>query len=105
MAEQRARFSVGQLVHHRRFGYRGVILDVDASFSLSEDWYEHMARSRPPRDRPWYQVLVHDADHTTYVAERNLEPDESGAPIRHPLLEEYFTGFEDGRYSRGQLVN
>jgi heat shock protein HspQ len=105
MAEQRARFSVGQLVHHRRFGYRGVILDVDASFSLSEDWYEHMARSRPPRDRPWYQVLVHDADHTTYVAERNLEPDESGAPIRHPLLEEYFTGFEDGRYSRGQPVN
>jgi heat shock protein HspQ len=105
MAEQRARFSVGQLVHHRRFGYRGVILDVDASFSLSEDWYEHMARSRPPKDRPWYQVLVHDADHTTYVAERNLEPDESGAPIRHPLLEEYFTGFEDGRYSRGQLVN
>jgi heat shock protein HspQ len=105
MAEQRARFSVGQLVHHRRFGYRGVILDVDASFSLSEDWYEHMARSRPPKDRPWYQVLVHDADHTTYVAERNLEPDESGAPIRHPLLEEYFTGFEDGRYSRGQPVN
>ena len=23
---------------------------------------------------PWYHVLVHGADHTTYVAERNLEP-------------------------------
>lgn len=91
---------MGQLVHHLRFGYRGVVVDVDADFQLSEEWYRQMARSRPPRDRPWYHVLVDEAEHVTYVAERNLEPDPSGQPIRHPLLDDYFSGFDGGRYRR-----
>ena len=95
-----ARFAVGQLVHHIRFDYRGVIFDVDAIYQGSEEWYEQMARSRPPRDRPWYHVLVHGAQHTTYVAERNLEPDASDAPVRNPLVEHFFDAFEDGRYRR-----
>jgi heat shock protein HspQ len=98
----RARFSVGQLIRHRLFAYRGVIFDVDASFQLSDEWYEAVARSRPPKDRPWYHVLVDGSDSTTYVAERNLEADSGGAPIQHPLLEEYFTRFENGRYLREQ---
>jgi len=94
----RARFAVGELVHHRRFDYRGVVFDVDPVFSGTDEWYARMARSRPPRDRPWYHVLPHGARHTTYVAERNLESDPSGEPIAHPLLDELFAGFEDGRY-------
>jgi heat shock protein HspQ len=39
-------------VSHRLFGYRGVVFDVDPEFHLSEEWYEQMARSRPPKDRP-----------------------------------------------------
>ncbi len=97
-ATARARFRVGQPVHHRLFDYRGVIFDVDATFGASEDWYEAMARSRPPKDKPWYHVLVHDSEHTTYVAERNLEPDLTGAPIAHSLVEHFFTGFESGLY-------
>lgn len=100
-----ARFSVGELVRHRLFRYRGVVVDVDATFQLSEAWYEAMARSRPPKDRPWYHVLVHGAEHSTYVAERNLDADDSGEPVRHPALEEIFTGFEDGRYQRDVTVN
>jgi heat shock protein HspQ len=93
-----AHFAIGQLVHHRRFDYRGVIFDVDATFQGTEEWYEEMAQSRPPKDRPWYHVLVHDAQHTTYVAERNLEPDASQAPVRHPLLEHLFDEFSEGHY-------
>lgn len=93
-------FNVGDLVQHRKFGYRGVVFDVDPDFQLSEEWYEAVARSRPPKDQPWYHVLVHDAGHTTYVAERHLEADASGAPIEHPLLDSLFTGFRDGRYQR-----
>lgn len=93
-----ARFTIGQLIQHRVFGYRGVVVDVDATFQLSDDWYESMAKSRPPRERPWYHVLVDDADHMTYVAERNLEADETGEPIDHPALEEFFDEFADGRY-------
>ena len=101
MSEERAGFHVGQLVHHLRFGYRGVVFDVDPSFQGSEEWYESVARSRPPKDAPWYHVLPDGASHTTYVAERNLEADPSGTPIRHPLIDAFFERFENGRYQRG----
>ena len=94
----RTRFSVGQLVHHRLFDYRGVIVDVDETFQGTEEWYETVARSRPPKDRPWYHVLVSGSQQVTYVAERHLEADESGEPVRHPLLGEFFERFADGRY-------
>ena len=97
---ERARFRVGQLVHHKLFGYRGVVFDVDPSFAGSDDWYETMAMSRPPKDRPWYHVLVHGAVHTTYVAERNLEPDLSGVAIVHPALDQLFSAFQNGVYVR-----
>jgi heat shock protein HspQ len=102
---ERARFDVGALVHHARFDYRGVVVDVDATFQGTEEWYEQVARSRPPKDAPWYHVLPHDATHTTYVAERHLEPDPSGAPIHHPLLGEFFDEFRDGRYVRKHTFN
>ena len=98
MPDSRAKFSVGELVHHHLFDYRGVIFDVDAEFQGSEEWYAQMARSKPPRDEPWYHVLVHNATHTTYVAERNLEIDPTEDPIRHPLVEDLFDGFENGHY-------
>ena len=100
-----AQFGVGQLVHHRLFDYRGVVYDVDPQFRGSEEWYETMARSRPPKDEPWYHVLVHDATHTTYVAERNLEPDESDAPIRHPLIDDYFEGMSGHGYRPARRIN
>ena len=74
MSDREARFQVGLLVRHKLFDYRGVVFDADATFQASEEWYETMARSRPPKDEPWYHVLVHDAEHTTYVAERNPRP-------------------------------
>ncbi len=100
-----AKFDIGQVVHHLRFDYRGVVIDVDASYQGTEEWYHEVARSKPPRDRPWYHVLVHDADHATYVAERHLELDESGLPIEHPLLGKHFDTFEDGRYRRERSLN
>jgi heat shock protein HspQ len=104
LTELQAKFHIGQLVHHRLFDYRGLIVDVDPMFQGSDAWYEQVARSRPPKDRPWYRVLVDGTGDETYVAERNLEPDAAGEPIRHPRLEELFSGLEDGRYlprSRG----
>ncbi len=98
----RPRFGIGELVHHRKFGYRGVIVDVDPVFQGTEAWYEAVARSRPPKNRPWYHVLVHDATHSTYVAERHLETDTEGGQINHPALGEFFDAFVDGRYVRNQ---
>ena len=99
-----AKFAPGELIHHVRFDYRGVVYDVDAVFSGTDEWYEQVARSKPPKDAPWYHVLVDGATHTTYVAERNLEPAARHDPVRHPLLDALFERFEDGSYRlRGQV--
>lgn len=100
-----ARFSVGELIHHRLFDYRGVIYDVDPQFMLSEDWYMHVAKSRPPKDQPWYRVLVHNGTQETYVAEQNLEPDNTGEPVNHPLTHELFGSFDAGRYTSRERKN
>jgi len=99
------KFFVGQIVHHMKFDYRGVIFDVDATFEGTDEWYDQVARSCPPKDRPWYHVLVHGARHTTYVAERHLEADPSAEPIEHSLVGELFSGMEDGRYLPRRGVN
>ncbi len=98
LPEHQASFTVGQIVHHRLFDYRGVVIDVDPFFRGAEDWYRKSVRSRPPKDRPWYHVLVDGAEQQTYVAERNLEPDRSGAPVNHPDVELHFEGWESGGY-------
>ena len=67
------KFSIGKIIHHLRFDYRGVIIDVDADFQGSEEWYREMAKSKPPRNKPWYHVLVDKSNTMTYVAEQNLE--------------------------------
>ena len=92
------KFYEGQIVRHGLFAYRGVVLAIDPKFSLSEEWYQYMARTRPPKDEPWYHVIVNESEHTTYVAERNLECDESGIGIEHPLPVKYFVNFVNGRY-------
>ena len=93
-----AKFSVGQLIHHRLFGYRGVIADIHPVFQGTDEWYEQVARSRPPTDEPWYRVLPHGATHETYVAECNLEPDIEGGPILHPMVAVLFGDLRDGVY-------
>lgn len=100
-----AKFDVGQLIHHRLFDYRGAVFDIDAEYRGSEEWYELVARTRPPRDQPWYHVLVHGSHETTYVAERNLERDKTGEAVEHPLIDQIFQGLEDGRYVARLNVN
>lgn len=105
MATPRARFHVGQLVRHALFDYRGVVVDVDPDFQLSEAWYQEVARSRPPKDQPWYHVLRHGTDVVTYVAERNLADEPDPRPIAHPLVDHYFSDFRESRYVTEQSLN
>lgn len=98
MTELQAKFGVGQLIFHRLFDYRGVVVDVDPEFEGTEEWYESVAQSRPPKDRPWYHVLVHDSEHATYVAERNLEPYEGDEAVDNPEIVSHFAGFKNGHY-------
>lgn len=92
------RYAIGQIIHHRRHDYRGVIVEADGNCLANDEWY-HQNRTQPTRNQPWYHVLV-DGGNETYVAEENLELDASGEKIEHPLVDKVFPTFYSGRYYR-----
>jgi len=93
-----SQFFVGQIIKHLKVGYRGVIFSVDAEFGLSDEWYEKVARSRPPKDQPWYHVMVDGGTHTTYVAQRHLAASDDLSQIDHPALGQAFSQFNGSSY-------
>ena len=100
-----AKFQIGQIVHHKLFDYTVVIFYIDPIYQGSEEWYEQIAQSRPAKNKPWYHVLVHAADHTTYVAEQNLDLEEHPKSIQHPLINSLFTKFDGSQYHLKSRAN
>jgi len=96
-----ARFQIGQVVRHRLYPFRGVIFDVDPTFSNTEGWYASIPRDvRPAKDQPYYHLLAENADteYIAYVSEQNLVADGSDEPLRHPQVPELFEDLRDGVY-------
>ena len=103
MAVITAKFSIGDIVKHKHFDFRGVIYDVDFEFSNSEEWYESIPEDvRPRKNQPFYHLLAENNEITyeAYVSEQNLAKDDSDTPIKHPLIEEIFTGKKGSGYFR-----
>ena len=101
MAVNIAKFSIGDVVKHKHFDFRGVIYDVDFEFNNSEDWYQSIPKDvRPKKDQPFYHLLAENNEITyeAYVSEQNLISDDSDEPIKHPLIEEIFTGKKGSSY-------
>lgn len=96
-------FQIGQRVRHRRYGYRGVVVDFDVSCHADPEWYQANA-TQPDTNQPWYHVLVHDSTGNTYVAQENLLPDEDDQAVTHPLIEEFFTSYTHGVYQRNDTL-
>lgn len=99
---RQAKFSIGDVVRHRLFPFRGIIFDVDPEFANTEEWYAAIpAEVRPRRDQPFYHLLAQNAEteYVAYVSEQNLLPDDSGEPVRHPQINDYFDVGPDGRYA------
>ena len=92
-------FAPGQLVRHRRYNYRGVVVACDLTCQAADDWYLSN-RTQPERSQPWYHVLVHGTHQITYAAQTSLEEDDSGEQIVHPLVPHLFSSFENGQYAR-----
>ena len=99
MRESRPRYSPGQIVRHKRYGYRGVVVDYDATCQADEDWYQSN-NTQPARNQPWYHVLVDGSNQTTYPAQTSLEAEINPEPITHPYLDLFFTDFLGDRYER-----
>ena len=90
-------FEIGELVQHLRYRYRGVVAGRDASCRADDSWYLRN-QTQPDRDQPWYHVLVHGGEHTTYVAQENLESDIGAEQVVHPMTRSFFEYFQGGRY-------
>ena len=97
--DEKFKYTVGQLVEHQRYSYRGVVVSRDLNCQASSEWYEGNL-TQPEREQPWYHVLVHGSTHSTYAAHENLERDRSAEPVHHPLVAHFFRAFVGGRYLR-----
>ena len=107
-----ARFAIGDAVQHRRFGFRGVIFDVDPEFSNTEEWYNSIPLAiRPRRDQPFYHLFAVTADdeepYVAYVSEQNLKKInlKTAEDIPHPDISAVFEGQIGGRFSPREKLN
>jgi heat shock protein HspQ len=102
-----AKFGIGQVVRHRHFPFRGVIVDVDPTFNNTEEWWLAIPEQiRPRKDQPFYHLLAENEEshYTAYVSEQNLLPDDTGEPVTHPQAHEIFHLQDNGSYRlRAQL--
>ena len=101
MLKTHAKYRLGQVVRHRKHPFRGVVFDVDAKFSNSQEWYDALPEeSRPRKDQPFYHLLAENEQsyYVAYVSQQNLVPDDTGEPVDHPDLPELFGEYQDGFY-------
>ena len=94
-------FNIGDIVKHRIYPFRGVIVDVDPEFSNTEEWYQSIpAEIRPSREQPYYHLMAENTEtfYTAYVSQQNLVSDGENGPLEHPDLEEIFSGMDHGKY-------
>jgi heat shock protein HspQ len=101
MIHREAKFEIGQVVRHRVYPFRGVIFDVDPTFSNTEEWWLSIPEEvRPHKDQPYYHLLAENDSsyYVAYVSEQNLLPDDSGEPIGHPQVKELFGQLSGGFY-------
>jgi heat shock protein HspQ len=100
--DREARFRIGQVVRHRVYPFRGVVMDVDPTFDNTEEWWLSIPEEiRPRKDQPYYHLLAENATthYLAYVSEQNLLPDDSGEPVRHPDVARAFGELRDGQYA------
>jgi heat shock protein HspQ len=106
MINRFAKFQIGQVVRHRFFPFRGVIFDVDPTFSNTEEWWLSIPEDmRPSKEQPYYHLFAENAEtsYVAYVSEQNLLNDDTGKPIGHPEVASFFGELRDGHYAPKKL--
>lgn len=84
-----AKFKIGDLVVHKRQGYRAVVIDVDPLFQASGRYNPQACKRTFSKKNPWYRLLVDDSSQMTYVEECLLVFDSSQQAIDNPNVERY----------------
>ena len=72
MKQRDAKFTIGEVVRHRVFPFRGVVFDVDPEYANTEEWWNAIpAEIRPDRDQPFYHLLAENDDTEYELTFRN----------------------------------
>ena len=96
-----AKFTIGDVVRHRIFEFRGVIFDIDPVFANSEEWYDSIPPEvRPAKDQPFYHLFAENSENSyiAYVSQQNLLADNQHGPVDHPAVGGYFGEWSGARY-------
>lgn len=99
ITSKQPKYQPGNVVKHTNYGYRGIIVDIDMQCKATDEWY-YGNQTQPARNQPWFHLLVDDSEQVTYVAENNLEADETNEEITHPLVSYFFVRSRQGLYIR-----
>jgi len=100
-----AKYTIGQVVRHRIYPFRGVVFDIDPEFGNTEEWYSSIPEEvRPIKDQPFYHLFAEndESEYVAYVSEQNLLADDTGEPVSHPQVDEVVVRGLDGNYTARQ---
>ncbi len=86
-----AKFNIGDIVMHKRQGYRAVVIDVDPLFQASGRYNPQASKRTFSKRNPWYRLLVDSSSQMTYVEECLLAFDTSNQFIDNPHIVNYLT--------------
>lgn len=97
------KFRIGQIVKHRKWGYRGVVVGWDSLAKAPSTWIkENHNQNEHWSTQPNYAILVDIRDRTipqlAYVPEENIELAPALVRITHPGMEDYFEDFDGAQY-------
>ena len=86
-----SKFGIGQQVRHKLLGYLGVVVDVDAEYSLDQPNEDAIASNMPLRSAPWYHVVMEDDEGQpvhTYLAEAQITYELSDEHLDNDSMDE-----------------
>ena len=95
------KFNIGDIVKHKLYPFRGVIVDIDPIFSNTDEWYEAIPTElRPLKNQPFYHLLAENSEtfYSAYVSQQNLLSDSESGPINHPEISDLFSDVNNGKY-------
>lgn len=91
-----AKFGLGQIVRHRDAAFRGVVIDIDASYAGGPG-----ETGEVTPDQPFYQVLAigPDGGFVAYAAETALEHDPELSSLTREAENRWFNVDAQGRHA------
>ena len=51
-------YCIGDIVRHKHFSFRGVIVDVDPEFDGTDEWYDSILKMCAQKEQPFYHLLA-----------------------------------------------